>query len=72
MINGRNAEKLATAQTEVEAVAKGKVVAVQADVTTGAGRAALIAACPEPDILLNNIAGPKPKRFLDTQREGSV
>jgi 3-oxoacyl-[acyl-carrier protein] reductase len=28
------------------------------DVTTEAGRAALLAACPEPDILVNNAAGP--------------
>jgi 3-oxoacyl-[acyl-carrier protein] reductase len=31
---------------------------VIADVTTEAGRAALLAACPAPDILVNNAAGP--------------
>jgi 3-oxoacyl-[acyl-carrier protein] reductase len=35
-----------------------KVQAVAADVTTEAGRAALLAACPQPDILVNNSAGP--------------
>lgn len=35
-----------------------KIKAVVADVTTEAGRAALLAACPEPDILINNAGGP--------------
>jgi 3-oxoacyl-[acyl-carrier protein] reductase len=36
---------------------------VCADVTTTEGRAALLDACPEPDILINNNAGPPPGRF---------
>jgi 3-oxoacyl-[acyl-carrier protein] reductase len=31
--------------------------AAAADLNTDAGRAALLAACPEPDILVNNNAG---------------
>ncbi|MDP4065776.1 NADPH-dependent reductase BacG [Rhodobacteraceae bacterium IMCC1933] len=69
VINGRNPEKIRAAQAEVEAVARGRVSAVQADVSTEEGRAALLAACPDADILLNNNAGPKPKRFLDTKRQ---
>jgi len=68
VINGRNAEKTDAALAEVEAVAKGSVQAVLGDVTTDEGRVALLEACPEPDILLNNNAGPKPKQFLDTTR----
>lgn len=37
--------------------------AVACDVTSEAGRAALIAACPDPDILVTNAAGPPPGRF---------
>ncbi|THD61803.1 MAG: SDR family oxidoreductase [Phenylobacterium sp.] len=39
--------------------------AVVCDVTTEAGREALLAACPNPDILVTNAAGPPPGRFED-------
>jgi 3-oxoacyl-[acyl-carrier protein] reductase len=38
---------------------------VVADVTTPEGRAALLAVCPEPDILVTNAAGPPPGAFED-------
>lgn len=69
VINGRNLEKIASAEAELKAVAKGKVTTVQADVTTNEGREALLAICPAPDILLNNNAGPSPKRFMETERQ---
>lgn len=69
VINGRNQEKIEAAEAEVKAVAIGNVFCVQADVTTDNGRAALLSACPDPDILLNNNAGPKPKRFMETERQ---
>ena len=40
-----------------------KVTAVACDVTTEAGRKALLAACPNPDILVNNAGGPPPGDF---------
>src|SRR3546814_9404247 len=36
---------------------------VQGDVGTAEGRSALLAACPQPDILINNNAGPSPGPF---------
>jgi 3-oxoacyl-[acyl-carrier protein] reductase len=45
------------------------VVEVQADITTEAGRAAALAACPAPDILINNAGGPPPGDFRDWSRE---
>lgn len=68
-INGRNPEKLQAAVDEVRKVSNRRVEGVLADVTTDDGRSALLASCPDPDILLNNNAGPKPKRFLETNRE---
>ncbi|MEO1795834.1 MAG: SDR family oxidoreductase [Pseudomonadota bacterium] len=68
VINGRNAQKTEAALEEVRSVARGSVMAVLADVTTDEGRGALLKACPTPDILLNNNAGPKPKQFLETTR----
>ena len=36
---------------------------------TEEGRAAVLAACPEPDILINNAGGPPPGNFRDWSRE---
>ena len=41
------------------------VTPVVCDVTTEAGRTALLAACPNPDILINNAGGPPPGDFKD-------
>jgi 3-oxoacyl-[acyl-carrier protein] reductase len=40
-----------------------KVTPVVGDVTTEEGRKALLAACPNPDILINNAGGPPPGDF---------
>jgi 3-oxoacyl-[acyl-carrier protein] reductase len=45
------------------------VTAVVADVTTEPGRAAILAACPEPDILVTNAGGPPPGLWSDWGRE---
>ena len=45
--------------------AGGKAIAVAGDITTPEGRAAALAACPEPDILINNAGGPPPGDFRD-------
>src|SRR5688572_27889644 len=45
---------------------------VVADLTTEAGRAAALAACPQPDILINNADGPAPGDFRRWEREDWV
>ncbi|OSP56773.1 SDR family oxidoreductase [Pseudoruegeria sp. SK021] len=45
------------------------VTAVAADITTEAGREAALAACPAPDILLNNASGAAPGDFRDWDRD---
>lgn len=40
-----------------------KVTPVAGDLTTSEGRAAAVAACPQPDILINNSEGPLPGNF---------
>jgi 3-oxoacyl-[acyl-carrier protein] reductase len=42
-----------------------KITSVVCDVTTEAGRKALLAACPAPDILITNAGGPPPGDFRD-------
>jgi 3-oxoacyl-[acyl-carrier protein] reductase len=46
-----------------------KVVTVAADITTPEGREAALAACPAPDILVNNADGPVPGDFREWSRE---
>jgi 3-oxoacyl-[acyl-carrier protein] reductase len=42
---------------------------VACDITTALGRAAALAACPQPDILINNAGGPPAGDFRDWDRE---
>lgn len=65
VINGRDAERLAATAEEIRAATGASVTAVVADLNTEDGRAALLAACPAPDILVNNNGGPPPGRFED-------
>ena len=65
VVNGRDRGRLAETAAEIRKLARGNVTEVVGDVTTDAGRAALLAACPEPDILVNNNAGPSPKPFME-------
>ncbi len=49
-----------------------QVRAVVADITTPAGRAAALAACPQVDILVNNAGGPPPGDFRQWDREAWI
>jgi 3-oxoacyl-[acyl-carrier protein] reductase len=64
-INGRDEDKLARVRRSLQEATGATVHAVRADLNTDAGRAALMAACPEPDILVNNNAGPPPGQLAD-------
>lgn len=61
-ICARGAEVLHATAKELGA-AGAKVTPVACDVTTEEGRKALLAACPNPDILINNAGGPPPGDF---------
>jgi len=65
VINGRDGDRLGATAAEIRDATGVRVTAVAADVATDAGRALLLAACPEPDILVNNNGGPLPGRFED-------
>ena len=64
-INGRNPEKLQAVAADLAHKTGAQVIPVCADLNTVAGRQALLAACPEPDILVNNNAGPPPGKLED-------
>jgi len=68
VINGRHQEDLDHAAAEIRALGTGRVRTVLADINTEEGRAALVAACPEADILVNNNEGPPPGRLEDWNR----
>jgi 3-oxoacyl-[acyl-carrier protein] reductase len=68
VINGRDAKTLAATAAELISLTGGKVVAVAADVATPDGQKALLAACPQPDILINNNAGPPLRDFRELTR----
>ncbi len=63
VINGRDGAALAITAEEIVKAFSVNVTPVAADVGTQAGRAALLAACPQPDILVNNNSGPPLKDF---------
>ncbi len=68
-IVARTPEPLEAAAEEIRSLSGSRVTAVAADITTAEGRAAALAACPEPDILVTNAAGPPPGDFRDWSRE---
>ena len=65
VINGLNRERLETTAAEIRAKTGVTVTPVVADINTEAGRATLVAACPDADILVNNNEGPPPGKLAD-------
>ena len=65
----RGAEALERTAGEIRAATGVDVTAVAADIVTAEGRAAALAACPQPDILINNAGGPPPGDFRNWSRE---
>lgn len=59
-INGRDETRLSEAARDIEQATGRRPTLVVADINTELGRAALLAACPEPDIFVTNNAGPPP------------
>jgi 3-oxoacyl-[acyl-carrier protein] reductase len=68
VINGLDPERLKKAAEEIRSATGASVTAVRADINTEEGRAALLAACPDADILVNNNSGPPPGKLEDWGR----
>lgn len=71
-INSRNDEHLAAAAADIERETGAKVQTVVGDIGLEATRAALLEACPAPDILVTNNGGPMPGRYQDWDRDAWV
>ena len=72
VITARTADVLERTAREIRDATGVKVTAVPGDITTDAGRAAALAACPDPDILINNAGGPPPGDFREWDREAWI
>ena len=68
VINGLDAARHDATAADLSKATGAKITPVRADVATPEGQAALFAACPEPDILVNNNAGPPPRDFRELTR----
>src|ERR1700686_2770718 len=68
-VNGGDEESLNAPAAAIAQATGAKVIPVRADVATPEGQAALLAACPEPDILVNNNAGPPLRDFRELTRQ---
>jgi 3-oxoacyl-[acyl-carrier protein] reductase len=69
VITARTAADLQKTADEIRKETGAKVTAVPGDITTEAGRAAALAACPQVDILVNNAGGPLRGDFRDWGRD---
>jgi 3-oxoacyl-[acyl-carrier protein] reductase len=72
VINGRNAKLLEQTARELRAAWGVEVTPIVADVSSAAGQAALLEACPNPDILINNNAGPPVRNFRELDRQAML
>ena len=68
-INGRDESRLEATAAALREASDVRITTVVGDVALDATRAALLAACPSPDILVTNNGGPPPGRFQDWSRE---
>jgi 3-oxoacyl-[acyl-carrier protein] reductase len=65
----RERKALEKAAEEIRAATGATIATVAADITSDEGRAAALAACPQPDILVTNAGGPPPGDFRKFARE---
>ncbi len=68
VLNGRNEEVLSATARELGDTTGARITAIAADVGTRDGQKALLDACPDPDILVNNNGGPPRKDFRELDR----
>lgn len=71
-LNGRDAGRLEDAARRIRDAGAVQVRTVVGDIEKAETRDALVEACPEPDILVNNNGGPPPGRFQDWDREAWI
>ena len=68
VLNGRDKAVPEATAKEISKATGVSVTPVVADISTAQGQEAVLAACPEPDILINNNGGPPVKDFRELDR----
>src|SRR5476651_2662418 len=69
VINARSADALAQTAREIAHAHGVLVTPITGDIASDAGRRAVLAACPAPDILINNAGGPPPGKLAKWTNE---
>src|SRR5262245_21069306 len=72
VVNGLDPKRLEATAADIRKATGAKVHAVAADVGSKQGQDALFAACPEPDILIANNAGPPFRDFRELDRQKMI
>ncbi|GGE79843.1 SDR family oxidoreductase [Sphingomonas prati] len=72
VINGRDPDKLEATAAAIRQETGAEVIAVAADLSTEAGRTAILAAMPHVDILVNNNGGPPARDFRMVDRDAML
>ena len=76
VLNGRNETVLAETRSTLQERYGVSVLSVAADVSSQEGQSALLDACPDPDILVNNNGGPPRRDYTELDRsellEGAI
>ena len=65
VITARTKAEIEATAEEIRKATGVKVTAIAGDITTDEGRKQVLAACPNPDILVTNAGGPPPGDFKD-------
>ncbi|HEY8614550.1 MAG TPA: SDR family oxidoreductase [Roseomonas sp.] len=68
----RGRDALEATAGEIRRASGVQVTAVAEDITTDEGRARVLAACPQPDILVTNAGGPPPGDFREWDRDAWI
>ncbi len=72
-VTARGAEALAKTAADIrKAHPSVTVTEIVGDITTPAGREAVLKACPDPDILVNNAGGPPPGELIKATVDGMM
>jgi len=72
VINARSEAALSALAEDIKREMGVSVTAVAADITTEKGRRSVLAAAPQPDILINNTGGPLPGDFRKVERDAWI
>ncbi len=72
VLNGRDEAVLNRTAEEIADVTGAKIVPVAADVGSPEGQRTLLAACPDPDILVNNNGGPPRRSYRELDRDAMM